>query len=100
SNIQFTALGVDLAGASADLPKEGLISSISDSSFGTIDENNGLFTSTGKLGQAKALLSYNVKVVGETNFEIEVPNEIYFYNSEISIDKNSSISLGLTTLFN
>ncbi|MDU5107482.1 phosphodiester glycosidase family protein [Clostridium sp.] len=100
SNIQFTAVGVDLAGASADLPKEGLIWSISDSSFGTIDENNGLFTSTGKLGQAKALLSYNGKVVGETNFEIEVPNEIYFYNSEISIDKNSSKSLGLTTLFN
>ena len=100
SNIQFTAVGVDLAGASADFPKEGLIWSISDSSFGTIDENNGLFTSTGKLGQAKALLSYNGNVVGETNFEIEVPNEIYFYNSEISIDKTSSKSLGLTTLFN
>lgn len=100
SNIQFTAVGVDLAGASADLPKEGLIWSISDSSFGTIDESNGLFTATGKLGQAKALLSYNGNVVGETNFEIEVPNEIYFYNSEISIDKNSSKGLGLTTLFN
>ena len=100
SNIQFAALGVDLAGASAELPKEGLIWSISDDSFGTINENNGLFTSTGKLGQAKALLSYNGNVVGETNFEIEIPNEIYFYNSEISIDKNSSRSLGLTTLFN
>lgn len=100
SNIQFIATGVDIAGASATLPKERLTWSISNNSFGTIDEITGLFTSNGKVGQAKALLSYSGNIVGETNFEIEVPNEISFYSSEISIDKNDSKSLGLSTLFN
>ena len=100
SVIHFNAKGVDSAGASAALPKEGLTWSISDDSFGEIDEKTGVFTSTGKLGQAKALLSFNGNIVGEANFEIEVPNEIYFYSNELSIDKNESKSLGLNTLFN
>lgn len=100
SNIQFSVAGIDIAGASATLPKEGLTWSISDNSFGTIDEKTGLFTSTGKVGQAKAILSFNGSIVGESNFEIEIPNEIYFYSNEISIDKNESKSLGLNTLFN
>lgn len=100
SSIQFNAIGVDSAGTSASLPKEGLTWSISDNSFGGIDKNSGLFTSTGKTGQGKVLLSLNGNIIGESNFEIEVPNKIYFYSNEISIDKNKSKSLGLNTLFN
>ncbi|GAA0085837.1 hypothetical protein UT300007_22760 [Clostridium sp. CTA-7] len=100
STIQFTAKGMDFAGTSATLPQEGLSWKVSDNSFGEVDSATGLFTSTGKEGQAKILLNYNGNVVGETNFEISKPDEICFYSKELSIDKNQSKNLGLNTLFN
>lgn len=100
SDIQFSAKGMDVSGASANLPKESLEWSVSDSSFGQIDINTGLFSSTGKEGQAKILLSYNGNIVGEANFEIVKPDEIYFYSKDVSLDKNQAKDLGLNTLFN
>ncbi len=100
SDIQFSAKGMDVSGASASLPKESLEWSISDNSFGKIDSSTGLFSSTGKEGQAKVLLRYKENVVGEANFEIAKPDEIYFYSKEVSLDKNQSKDLGLNTLFN
>lgn len=100
SDIQFIAKGMDVSGASASLPKESLAWSISDNSFGEIDSSTGLFSSTGKEGQSKVLLRYKENVVGEANFEIAKPDEIYFYSKEVSLDKNQSKDLGLNTLFN
>lgn len=100
SIINFKAKGRDLAGASANLPESGLQWVLSDNSFGAIDGKTGVFKSNGKQGQFKAQLLYNNKNVGESNVEIAVPNELYFYSKELSMDIKESKALGLQVLFN
>lgn len=99
ATILFTAKGVDAAGYSAPLPKSGLSWSISDPSFGTIDAATGEFRSNGKTGEFKTQLSYNGKIVGTTNVEIAIPDDIHFVQPELSLKFNAAQDLGLVARY-
>lgn len=98
AKVQMQAVGLDAAGVKTSLPTDGLSWSLSDDTFGTIDEK-GLFVSTGKTGVVKANLSYQGKVVGSTNIEIAVPDQLYFSNTELSFKLGETKSLGLTAQY-
>ncbi|GAA0726991.1 hypothetical protein GCM10008905_24100 [Clostridium malenominatum] len=94
STVQFKAHGRDKSGEEASLPSNNLTWSLSDDSFGGIDQN-GLFSSTGKAGQVEILLSYNGEIVGRTWVEIAVPDKINPSAKQISAEKNTQISLNV-----
>ncbi len=98
STIQFTAKGRDKSMASAPLPTSGLTWELSDSSFGSIDEN-GKFISSQKTGQFNILLKYQGKEVGKSIIEIEKPDDMYFTSPELMVAKNSEKDLDLVTRF-
>ncbi|WP_462410768.1 phosphodiester glycosidase family protein [Neobacillus sp. Marseille-QA0830] len=98
SSIKFTAKGRDKSMASAALPSSGLTWEISDSSFGTIDEN-GTFLSNKKTGQFEAILKYQGNEVGKSIVEIAQPDEMYFPSAELTAAKNSETDLDLITKY-
>ena len=98
STIQFTAKGRDKSMASAALPASGLSWELSDSSFGSIDEN-GKFTSNGKTGQFHVLLNYQDTEVGKSIIEIAKPDELSFSSSELTVARNSETNLNLLAKF-
>ena len=98
STIQFSAKGRDKSMASAPLPASGLTWELSDSSFGSIDEN-GKFISSHKTGQFHVLLKYQGKEVGKSIIAIEKPDDMYFTSPELMIAKNSEKDLDLVTRF-
>ena len=84
STVQMQACGLDSSDAPASLPGSGLSWSLSDSSYGTIDEN-GFLTSNGKTGQVAVRLNYQGKVVGTATVEFAVPDEISFDQADIGL---------------
>lgn len=99
SSISFTAKGRDKSMASAGLPADGFfLWELSDSSFGTIDEN-GKFISNGKTGELQVILKYQGNEVGKSIIEIAQPDEIYFTAPELTVAKNSEANLNLITKF-
>jgi exopolysaccharide biosynthesis protein len=98
STVQMKATGLDASGAAASLPAAGLTWSLSDPSFGTID-NNGLLTSNGKTGQVQVNLNCQGKTVGKTNIEFAMPDDIHFQSDSLSLDVNAEKSLGLVTRY-
>ncbi|MBM7691665.1 uncharacterized protein YigE (DUF2233 family)/predicted phosphodiesterase [Peribacillus deserti] len=94
SSIQFSAKGRDKSMASAALPASGLTWELSDSSFGTIDEN-GKFLSNGKTGLLTVSLQYQGKEVGKSIIELAQPDEMSFSSAELTAAKNSKIDLDL-----
>ncbi|CEG28631.1 phosphodiester glycosidase family protein [Bacillus sp. B-jedd] len=98
STIQFSAKGRDKSMASALLPQSGLSWSLSDPSFGTIDET-GAFTSNGKNGQFEILLNYQGQQVGRSIIEIAQPDDLGFASTELTTARNSEVDLNLTAKF-
>ncbi|ALC89302.1 hypothetical protein AM500_05510 [Bacillus sp. FJAT-18017] len=98
STIQFSAKGRDKSMASAPLPQSGLSWSISDPSFGTIDET-GTFLSNGKAGQFEILLSHQGQQVGKSIIEIAKPDELSFGSTELTAARNSEVDLTLIAKF-
>lgn len=94
STVEFKAKGRDRSGAPSPLPSSGLTWSLSDDSFGNIDEK-GVFKSTGKTGQVEVLLSYYGEVVGKTTVEIALPDKIDVNTKQISVEKNSQVQLSI-----
>lgn len=97
--VDFVAQGLDSSGASAPLPATGLTWSLSDTSFGTIDADTGVFTSNGKLGQVQAQVSYNGKIAGSAYVEIAVPDDIHFTQTELSLKFDTDQDLGLVVRY-
>ncbi|MGN1344549.1 MAG: phosphodiester glycosidase family protein, partial [Traorella sp.] len=86
STVTFTAKGVDSAGLPVDLP-ENVKWQLSDDcvEMGEIDENTGEFQANGNCGTVTVQLYYENDVVGQSNIEIVVPDEISFKSDEISL---------------
>ena len=72
SEVQFDAIGTDMAGTEVEIPADATWT-LNDSSFGTIDDN-GLFVSNGKEGKVTAQLIQNESVVGEASITIVLPD--------------------------
>ena len=83
STVQFTAGGVDSAGASVDLPADGKFA-LADSSFGTISDD-GEFVSNGKTGEVVVNYISGGEVCGTVSIQIVVPDELYIPSSEVSL---------------
>lgn len=85
STIQFTAAGVDTAGAPMAVPADvtwALADSCAD--MGTIDAK-GLFIAGEKTGTVTVEMRQGSKCVGSATIEIVVPDSIYFNSDEISL---------------
>lgn len=94
SSVQFTAAGVDKSGAPAPLPA-GAYWTLSDGSFGTIDNSSGLFTSNGKCGEVQANLNAGSKVVGSASILIQGPDQLTFSAEAVNVGFGETSNLGL-----
>ena len=96
SSIQFNAVGTDLVGTAAEIP-EDIEWQITDDSMGTINEE-GLFTSNGKVGTVTAQMVYNGEIVGEASIDIVMP-EVSFKQSTMVLPygEEAELSLNITT---
>ena len=83
STVQFTAGGVDSAGAAVALPADGKFA-LADSSFGTITDD-GEFVSNGKTGEVVVNYISGGEVCGTVSIQIVVPDELYIPSSEVSL---------------
>ena len=72
TSINVLAQGVDAAGSPAQLPEVGIEWTLSDASFGTVE--NGVFTSNGKKGDVTVQMLYNGNVSGEKLIHIVDPD--------------------------
>ena len=100
STIEFTAVGADHSGGTADLPETGLTWHLEDASAGTIDAATGVFTAaTGFVGDVNVYVQYNGGNVGSTNVVIAAPDELYFTGTSISLDFGETSDLGLNVKY-
>lgn len=95
SIVQFGAKGLDFSGAPVSLPKSGLSWTLSDASFGSIDQN-GLFSSNGKEGQVQVQLWYNGQIAGSTYVEIATPDN---YVSVGTVTPTAGRDAGITATY-
>jgi len=97
SSVQFSAIGVDAAGGTAELPI-GLSWNV-NSEAGTID-SEGLFTAkAGFVGDAVVELKNGAKTVGTTKIVIADIDDLYFTGESISLDFNADSDLGLNAKY-
>lgn len=82
---------VDSAGSPAELPKDGISWTISDSSFGSISD--GIFTSNGKKGEVEIQMLYNGEVVGEKLIKIVDPDVFEFFLDETVLPYGKSMEI-------
>ena len=96
STVKVSAQGVDNAGFPMDLP-EGVKYTLAEQSkeLGTIDAASGEFKANDKQGKVTVNLEKDGKVIGETTFEIIVPDKIQFSNDEISLAFDQKSDLGI-----
>ena len=99
ATVNFKATGAYNSGAPVDLPASGLSWSLSDDSFGTIDDK-GTFKSTGKTGDVTAKLKQGDKVLGQATITIVEPDTFKFTNKELSMNPGETKSLGLSAKAN
>ncbi|MCH5296323.1 MAG: phosphodiester glycosidase family protein [Ruminococcus sp.] len=97
STVKISAKGVSPAGTAADVP-EDISWQLADSSFGTVD--NGVFTSTGKTGDAVVQMVYNGNVVGEVTIHVVIPTGLSFNSEVITVPYGKTTELKLTAICN
>lgn len=96
--VQFSAIGSDLVGTSAEVPAEAKWQ-LADTSFGTIDQN-GLFVSNGKKGAVTVQMVYNDAVVGSDTINIVDPDALSVGLSSITAPYGRDIKLQVSALYN
>lgn len=96
STVIVTAKGVSPAGTSAEIP-EDVSWNISDSSIGTIED--GLFVSSGVVGDAEIQMLYEGEVVGTTIIHVVLPDAIIFDNSIITVPYGKTVTFGVTATY-
>lgn len=101
SSVVFSAIGVDSAGGSADLPSDLSWVLASDSSDkGTINESTGEFTANeNATGLVNIQAMSGGKVVGTTCIELYAPDALSFMNDSINLDYEQESNLGLTATY-
>ncbi len=87
----LTAVGVDTNGYPVDIPADGITWSLSDDSFGTVE--NGVFVSNGKLGDVALQMVYAGNVVGEKLIHVVHPEVYAFTVSETVIPYGKTIDV-------
>ena len=97
SVVAFNAIGTDLVGTAADIP-ENVIWQLADDSFGTIDQN-GVFTSDGKVGEVTVQMVYNDAVVGSDTIYVVYPDTISLGQATITAPYGRDIQLVVTALY-
>lgn len=97
TSAKFTATGVDATNGKAELPAE-VVWALSDDSFGTIDQN-GVFTSNGKLGDVAVNLIYNGKYVGSKTITLVNPDHIAFSSNSTVLPFGSSLDLEISATY-
>ena len=97
STVQFTATGVDQAGAPAELPADGFFA-LEDDSYGTITAD-GEFVSNGKTGKVTVNYISDEKIVGSATIKVVIPDEISFSSEEVSLGFEAVSDLGLTVKY-
>ncbi|MBQ4647800.1 MAG: phosphodiester glycosidase family protein, partial [Clostridia bacterium] len=97
SSVQFAAVGADIAGGAAQIPEDAKWT-LSDSSFGTIDQD-GLFVSTGKTGAVSAQIEYEGKVYGAYEINIVIPDAINFSQSVLTVPNGQQSSFTLSATY-
>lgn len=99
STVQFTAKGVDSAGAAAALPADGAFALAAESAdLGTITEN-GLFTSNGTAGKVTVNYVSGGVVCGSTSISIVVPDSLYIPSNEISLGFEETTDFGIVAKY-
>ena len=94
---QFTATGVDATNGKAEVPAEAEWK-LSDDSFGTINKN-GVFQSTGKLGDVAINLVYENEIVGSKTITVVNPEKIAFSTSSTVLPFGSSLDLEVNATY-
>ncbi|MBQ8001191.1 MAG: phosphodiester glycosidase family protein [Ruminococcus sp.] len=94
----FSAMGIDASGGPADEIPADVVWTLSDSSFGTIE--NGTFTSNGKTGTVAVQMELNGKVVGSTTINVVNPTSISFDASEKTIPYGKTSALTIEAMYN
>lgn len=93
--VTFEAFGVDAYGNTADIPENYKWELSADSKeMGSIDQN-GVFTSNGKLGDVTAQIVVDGKECGSTTIHMVEPDEINFESESLSLDFGEKSDLGL-----
>ena len=97
SSVQFTAAGVDSAGAAADLPEDITWRLSSDcTNMGTIDQTTGLFAGADRaVGKVTVELCSGGNVVGTTSIELVHPDTLQFQSKEMSLGFNVTEKLAM-----
>ena len=98
ATVEFEAAGVDTAGYPTDIPS-GVVWSLEDSAYGSIDSKTGIFKSNGKCGTVTVNLKQGSKVVGTTSIEIQELDEMYLEADSINLAFNKSSDLGLVVKY-
>ena len=96
STVAISAIGVDKAGGSAEIPAD-VAWQLADASFGNV--TNGVFTSNGKVGAATVQMTYNGKVVGEITVNVVLPDAISFMSSEMVVPYGKTVNLNLSATY-
>ena len=97
-SVQFSAIGSDLVGTSAEIPAD-VKWQLEDSSYGTIDQN-GKFVSNGKKGAVTVQMVYNDAVVGSDTIHIVVPDALSLGQASITAPYGRDIVLQISALYN
>lgn len=99
STVQFSAIGVDAMGGSAELP-QGCTWSVADAACGSIDAD-GLFTAkAGFTGTVTVRLNKDGNILGETQIQIEELDQLDFGAAALNLDFKQTSDLNLITRSN
>lgn len=100
SQVQFTASGVDSAGAPAEIPGDVTWVLRADSAdMGTIDAS-GLFTAAeGKTGIVTVEMHQGDRIVGSAYIKLVEPDQIYFNSDETSLGFEDTTDFGLVVRY-
>ncbi|MBO7740613.1 MAG: phosphodiester glycosidase family protein, partial [Clostridia bacterium] len=96
TTVAISAIGVDKAGGSAEIPAD-VVWQMKDASFGTV--TGGVFTSNGKVGDAVVQMMYGGKVVGEITINVVLPDAISFMSSEMVVPFGKTVNLNLSATY-
>ena len=97
SEVQFSAIGTDLVGTSAEIPAD-VIWQLADDSFGTINQD-GLFFSNGTLGEVVVQMVYEGAVVGEDSIHIVMPDTIVFGQENMVVPYGKTVTLDISASY-
>ncbi len=92
----INTIGVDAAGGAAEIP-EDISWALADASFGTVAD--GVFTSSGKTGDAVVQMIYGGKVVGEATVHVVVPMALSFSRNPIVVPFDKTVDLGISATY-